>query len=187
MTKEEMLVEPAGRRLDAWVGIHLFGWRWCRRPDAKHNATLLLMQPPVVLWAECDDEYVGWVRTTTRPGVSGGGWVEVDTLWPDEDSRYSDWDQQGWYWDATYHRMDRVRKRGLPHYSTDIGIAWEVAEKAGRMAIEDLRHDPLSDGSTWLVWRELPNGHTSRDVGATTAPLAICRAALMATLAGEIQ
>jgi hypothetical protein len=69
--------------------------------------------------------------------------------------------------------------RHLPHYSTDIKAAWEVVEKFHKDG-----YDPcVNFGSTFHVdeWHACfyKGGHYY-DAYADTAPLAICRAALLA-------
>lgn len=59
-----------------------------------------------------------------------------------------------------------------PAYSTDIAAAWEVAEKARAIKLENREPDGLKG------WRCSYNGFLG--VG-DTAPLAICQAALKAT------
>lgn len=78
-----------------------------------------------------------------------------------------------------------------PHYSTDIGAAWQVIEKL-RVQGVCLRIDPRGDGYSVRTMNdeEVPlswtkEGHLNWDVPSVTeieaaAPLAICRAALNA-------
>jgi hypothetical protein len=71
--------------------------------------------------------------------------------------------------------------QNLPHYSTDISAAWEVVEKMSNkeitiyhqlegMTVEQAHWDVEIDGNEGL---------------ALTAPLAICRAALITVTEGE--
>ena len=71
---------------------------------------------------------------------------------------------------------------GLAHYSRNIAAAWEVVEK--------MRLDLIQDDHGWMVGvfdgytnvDGIVDGHLSDFATAPTAPLAICRAALLATL-----
>ena len=77
----------------------------------------------------------------------------------------------------------------LPHYSTDIAAAWEVVEYMGPIPFS-LRFQPADawrtgDGEVychahWTCWFE-----GSVWAEAPTAPLAICRAALLAAMEME--
>lgn len=70
---------------------------------------------------------------------------------------------------------------GLPRYSTDIGAAWEVAEKMvsdGHVFI--VKGDGLRTGDFSPRWTVLCDNLPRTD--ADSAPLAICRAALKAQL-----
>jgi hypothetical protein len=69
----------------------------------------------------------------------------------------------------------------LPFYSTDIAAAWEVVEKI-REYIECIWPN---DRGLWslLSYERLEEGLTT--VSAETAPLAICRAALLAVMESE--
>ena len=71
----------------------------------------------------------------------------------------------------------------IPSYSSDISAAWEVVEKM-RIAIVPLvgggwAAEPDSDFDLELSWFERPVCDWAT---APTAPLAICRAALLSTL-----
>lgn len=70
----------------------------------------------------------------------------------------------------------------VPHYSTEIEAAWAVVEKmadAGRVVI--LKADGLRDGTFNPRWTVLIDSQPRTDADA--APLAVCRAALLARLA----
>lgn len=81
----------------------------------------------------------------------------------------------------------------VPRYSTSIATAWKVVEKVAQLNAEkkegwgsfDLG-DRIKDGKVeyYAIFsgKNLPN---SNEVSADTAPLAICRAALKATLGIE--
>jgi len=63
-----------------------------------------------------------------------------------------------------------------PNYSTDITAAWKVVEKLDAFEIEIIRNTD----KTWdcLVWTDIENWV----VDCETAPLAICRAALLSSM-----
>ncbi len=138
LTKEMVLSEPAGPRMDLWVALHALGYTRGRRTDALAFYTDVEAEQPSHL---------------------------------------------DYCWNYFTPNGDRV---SLPRSSTDISAAWLVVEKVGRMVIEDCRHSPFKDGRGWQVWRDLSGGHTSAGVAAYDAPHAICRAALLAALNGEL-
>ena len=71
----------------------------------------------------------------------------------------------------------------IPHYSTDISAAWEVVEKLHKENdIFDVWHEK-DTGFDW--WCEVVNNGDGWNVNAKTAPLAICRAALLAVMEAE--
>ena len=81
--------------------------------------------------------------------------------------------KKSWDWEFT-----------LPSYSTDISAAWRVVEKmsdAGSIFSVFISQSYTSDG--WGVTIE--NAFVRYDVVAGTAPLAICRAALLAVMSEE--
>ena len=82
----------------------------------------------------------------------------------------------------------------LPDYSTDIAAAWEVVEMLVGKDCEsqDLFIECWSDGEWFVAFH--PMGYSSREpmatcdgkkTGSPSAPLAICRAALLTTLEEE--
>ena len=87
----------------------------------------------------------------------------------------------GYYWVGNGILFGEMPAQGTPDYSTNISAAWEVA---GKVANED------SDLSVHITgeyprgfWRCIfENAFVNYDVTAETAPLAICRAALMAVM-----
>ena len=72
---------------------------------------------------------------------------------------------------------DRMR---IESYSTDIGAAWQVLERVAESWLPCVMHN----GMTWIAeFESLIEFHTAY---ADTAPLAICRAALMAVGVEEV-
>jgi hypothetical protein len=71
----------------------------------------------------------------------------------------------------------------MPHYSTDIAAAWEVIEKlcgeTGADVVKVCKRDPELLRGDWSC-----NFGRGFEAFADTAPLAICRAALLTTLQG---
>ena len=79
--------------------------------------------------------------------------------------------------------VDENMERVLPKYSTDIAAAWEVTEKFWSVKV-----NKYLDGKEWRAYVvRLSNDNKSNSDGgsfADTAPLAICRAALLAVMDG---
>jgi hypothetical protein len=65
----------------------------------------------------------------------------------------------------------------VPPYSTDIAAAWQVVEKASLFKLDCLQ---IHDSSDW--WCEIALEGRPYEATADTAPLVICRAALLAAL-----
>lgn len=88
------------------------------------------------------------------------------------------------YWvsgvDIKYESLKNHLGRRLAHYSTDIAAAWEVVEKLHLIIGESVG----SDGSHWYCTDKWDDQEATVEVCADSAPLAICRAALMAQKEG---
>jgi hypothetical protein len=84
-----------------------------------------------------------------------------------------------YYFSSPYNRGGH---RYIPHYSTDIAAAWEVAEWLFKRGLTRITN---GDGDSCDV-DHVPLGLVPvtrfADVSAETFPLAICRAALLATM-----
>lgn len=65
-----------------------------------------------------------------------------------------------------------------PEYTSDIYAAWEIVEKSTSF---ELSQPQAYDDKTWFCSISFKNTH-SFDGKAETAPLAICRAALLASI-----
>lgn len=116
MTRDEILSEPAGPRLDAWVAEHV----------------------------------MGWTPTGLAKDFNGVPFPEP-----------------------------------IPNYSTDIAAAWEVVELVGGFEIEQWGDVWEKKGTIiWAASFNLPDGKNIVHATAATAPLAICRAALLAMMEG---
>lgn len=133
-SREQILSEPAGERLDAWVAEFVMGWT----PDKIENS-------------------------------SG------DLVW------------------SGYRMPNGAPNMPAHRFSTDIARAWEVVEKLAEdhQSVAVYRHfDEWLVGTVWLWpnWnpaRTLYAGKLKRAPRANTAPLAICRAALLSVLDEE--
>lgn len=129
-TREEILAEPAGRRLDAWVQQYVLG-----------------VEPREVSVAGGDDTVTVWV----------GNAALSDGIW---------------------NRVELLRHGAPPRYSEDIAAAWGVVEHLNRAG----------------MWWEADGGRLGlpvrfrfsfgESVEAADLPLAVCRAALLATASG---
>lgn len=65
----------------------------------------------------------------------------------------------------------------IPHYSTDISAAWQVVDKMKERGLGFAIHC----GENWRPIALFDKEESENDwIGAETAPLAICRAALLA-------
>ena len=83
----------------------------------------------------------------------------------------------GFYWVGNGVQFGDMRVQNVPDYSTDIEAAWEVVDKLVRFSIT------IESFSKGVLCRFFSAGQTAAGdaVGwADTAPLAICRAALLA-------
>jgi len=87
----------------------------------------------------------------------------------------------GFYWVGNGVQFGIMQEQDTPAYSTDISAAWEVVEKMGNV---DKLHDVELRTSIrgWIC--NIFNSFDSFEVNADTAPLAICRAALLAVMDG---
>lgn len=129
---------------------------------------------------KCSDGYrsllapAGWAeRTFTREAIAGQAVYQVEN---GEIERYHDWD------------------RLLPAYESDIAAAWLVVERMRELGYWCNIHSPgikADDNDkrreTWLIefcrWVPYKATHImdTMKADASTAPLAICRAAIAAT------
>ena len=141
-TRDEILAEPAGPRMDAWVAEFVMEWE--------------LIDNPVPSW------------------FAEAGWESLDRdIYCVHDSTFT----QG-------KEIIHANKNGYSRFkpSVYIAAAWIVLMKLLQMQIssEIISHF-CSTGGDFVchVWRydSLSEGSTAR---ANTAPLAICRAALIA-------
>ncbi|SDY98057.1 BC1872 family protein [Hymenobacter psychrophilus] len=92
--------------------------------------------------------------------------------------------ESDWRYDSQHmeRRPDRPWEH-MPYYSTEIGAAWDVVERLDKTAqLCDVTR--INGGATYLHHCEVWNtsGEPYHRATADTAPLAICRAALLATL-----
>jgi hypothetical protein len=94
--------------------------------------------------------------------------VEVMGWHNDHEVPYYDWVQES-------NEVIHISKRWSP--SSDIGAAWEVVEK---MIANGWWNTDIGFGSGIVV--SFDDGSTTHQAKADTAPLAICRAALLAVM-----
>lgn len=162
MTKEEIRIEPVGRRLDALIAYHILGWKWFENKMSEQK--LRILQPPV---------RDGWKRSPWGPNC----FREVREEWPS--NRALDWDRCGLIKDQF----------GLPRYSTDDGAAWKVV-KAMSQWMFDIKWgfvENLCIGDWQPIHMNASAAGFLVNFGdcsalAETMPLAVCRAALLAKL-----
>jgi len=108
-----------------------------------------------------------WVYTYTTPPYPYGQRFRF----LGEPDRYANWLEK---WDGKEEmpNYSQSEEYEWPEYSTDIAAAWQVVEKFPGVTIQ---HNP--DTNRWHVYlRKVEGGYADAD----TAPLAICRAALLA-------
>ena len=76
---------------------------------------------------------------------------------------------KGYWWSTTH----------IPNYSSGISSSWEVVDEFYSMTL-----DKYSNGAEWICYivGERDGKNTDGNSTADTAPLAICRAALLTTL-----
>lgn len=157
LTREEILALPAGVELNMLVMEHVLDYKWCY---TNANVPWLMagvseLKPPS--WYKNGDTLEPWL---TMEGV---------------EIRHG-------------HGQERQLETGWnTQYSTDIAFAWVVL-KAMRAKGWYSQHTDLTldSGAEWWSWTFLnhaPPGNESVTTQAKTAPLAICRAALLALLA----
>lgn len=89
----------------------------------------------------------------------------------------------GFYWVGNGVQFGIMQERDIFAFSTDIAAAWKVTEKFWSVEV-----NKYLDGKEWRAYVvRLSNDNKSNSDGgsfADTAPLAICRAALLAVMDG---
>jgi len=161
LTREQILEMKAGREFDALVAELVMGWEWLQRPNEEAGSVVIrkaLFGPEP------------WVRFNFNPEQ----WVPAQESAP----RFYDWDECCGLRENDGH----INTFRLPPYSTDIAAAWTVVEKLiERTPEEDIHIEHLH--GEWAVdcFYSVHFGGWDECVLAETAPLAICRAALIAT------
>lgn len=158
ITRAEIENMPAGREMDALVAVEIFGWRWMKypAPNARDMVLTGIFPPRSICSIESPNEYQRI-------------WQPSDAAAP----RFAPWDDPIW-WD-----LDGTMQRGLPHYSTDISAAWLVikALNKGMFRLELGARIASAEFSGYSKKKTTVHG-----VPEDVAPLAICRAALLALL-----
>ena len=143
LTPAQVLKEPAGPRINAWIAERVMGWKRGQRGN------WIVSVPPNHEWLSDDG---GWEPTTK------------EVTFPLEDLH-------------------------IPAYSTDIAAAWEVVEgirgPVQHCLLVDLSNCPAGDWQCTIREAVKATDWHERDIArgrAPTAPLAICRAALLIML-----
>jgi hypothetical protein len=89
-------------------------------------------------------------------------------------------------WSNCYTERACFVFRDIPHYSADISAAWEVVEKLRDTSDDEPDYWTITDlGNAWRVtsnWAHHDGDIENFSIEAETAPLAICRAALLAVM-----
>mgnify|MGYP001571535769 CR=1 FL=1 len=92
--------------------------------------------------------------------------------------------QEVWY-PPNLHPSNNVLGHSIPHYSTDIAVAWQVVEHLkNKLHLQVILHWAGDECPKWLCNLRADGYRSFQDqewqVEADTAPLAICLAALKA-------
>lgn len=182
LTREEILSEPAGPRLNGLMLYYVFGWRW-----RKH-----------LIWDVSRADVRRGVKSAETHTLLAPPGMQLDWLSEPLDGFYEwlPYALDGWErWFCSGKRCD---------FSKNIEAAWRVVEKIQESDFRMTLSSPGSftdeglgggskEGMPWEVYlaKPYPEEHmfasgpdhdTSVLVSAMSAPLAICRAALLARL-----
>lgn len=153
LTRDAVSALPAGRELDALVAERVMGWT---RLDVRPSCW-----PPAVSLT-CIE--LGPRFGTTVPPYAGPWWLPPG---------------------VTAERGP-VNGVGFPEYSTDIAAAWTVLETVQRRSACLASVTKFRDGAHGCIVESNRDGERlgkeTAYARADTAPLAICRTALLATL-----
>lgn len=164
LTAESIQAMPAGREMDGTIAARFFGWRWWR-------------WQPYTYWRDDDKQLVVEVKGSPHRffAPSEPDWHDAPGMEP------KPWDgveELAIQPPGTYDPLP-------PAFSSSIESAWQVVEHIGRDWLVGIGGP---DGSgEWHAGLCKVDGACDRVVGsdASTAPLAVCRAALLATLEGQ--
>jgi hypothetical protein len=162
LARDMILAEPAGARLDAWIAERVFGGE----PDKEFVCPKC--------GGDCWHRTIGKDKATGEPAVTD----EVVCDGCQVHSASYSTSSGGCGWRGTWEDIAN------PPYSTDIGAAWEVVEKMHRMdeclSLNWRRGDITDDKMRWAAEFRQSEEFAVSD----SAPLAICRAALLAVVGG---
>lgn len=160
MTREEILAMPAGREMDALVAEHIFGYRWVQAP--KHDAKgPLPEQGRVLAPPDLPEDMIHWPPI----GVVGPHFFTAVHRWSERIESA---------WKLVEHFRDASPRRAILNDGTYYQPRFEIQTGDGG-----------HNGPPFFCAFELPGGIDSRCAWGDTAPLAICRAALMTVLPSE--
>jgi len=168
MTTEEILALPAGPEMDRLISQRLFGWRWWRRRHYSYGAELVKGKAQIVVYPlrECHTPYRFFGPPTASADAN---------------------DLPGWEatpWDGI-EELPITGGGSAAAYSTSIAAAWEIVKQLTRIVGRSDFHLDYDcgggegSGAHWLAFFPGPT-----DARAETAPLAICRCALLCYAAG---
>ena len=156
MTKNEILAMEAGPELDALVAEKVMGWE---RHDKCDRCSV---SPKHIYYGT---EYIGdsWDGKECHPYLKSPGGQK--------------------YYLCPCHEQRRDSGPPPPPYSTDIAAAWEVVDALmdNGIGLPQIFHD----GQLWVASVSDCTRKKSNMASALTAPLAICRAALLAVMKVE--
>jgi hypothetical protein len=150
---EQILSEPAGRRVDAWVAEYVMGWRWV---IAQSLPLRFYLFEPLLLRAK----YPPGLVFTADQLPAGAVQIHRATM-----PKYSENGSAAW--DVVLRLFDSGWE-AKPQRATDRdGFCWTFSRPLGPCR----KHGSMKEGGsgTLQAWAE-------------TAPLAICRAALRVVL-----
>ncbi len=123
---------------------------------------------------------------TTIPSPTHPAGRELDALVAE---RVMGWKRPTKKRDVTWYRADGsgCGAENIPHYSTDISVAWQVVEKmcANNYSFDAGSWENMDDGNNWYACFEHSTEVYRPSTPAPTMPLAICRASLAAMLAAR--
>lgn len=162
MTAEEILSIPAGRDLDSLVAERIMGL-----------SGLGYYGPPM------DEPFFHerYIRFDTAEEANASYAVYWDKHHAQNPKGYverDDWDSDLCWWEKGWG------PRHCDEYSSDIRDVWQVVDHMAGQGIHLVLEDWRRTHKLWAALFDLPDGHDTGQVIAETAPLAICRAALMA-------
>jgi hypothetical protein len=157
LTKDKILALPAGKELDALIAIHIYGYEYLEIGYYQHKG------PP---------------EDTSTPERQ----IELEA-WLDKPSVVEQYDNSvGEYW--IMEASDLILATNALTPSQNISDAWQVVVAMQSKGFYSQHTDLTPDsGQGWWVWHFIKTGLEQVFNGyGSTAPVAICQAALLAIL-----